>query len=220
MKETYQCEVCKNYHDTPEQANDCEKSHLLPVGVLASRYDVRCQAPTFVQVTFDNRQGGEYAATYKFVSWRDPEEVIPGDYQANVDRLVSAQLRKENMLLQFQLSGKEKYIDTLGNKIKKLEAELDAFKKAKTAEDIEDVFIESTAYKTFKEELLKALSKYSEDNIDIVYDDELGEYCIKYHSDCDSFCIYGAKFEDFDGEAFPENVLIALADELGVGYCF
>lgn len=216
MKETYQCEVCKNYHDTPEQANECEKSHLLPIGVLASKYDNNCQAPTYVQVTFDNKQGGEYAATYKFTCWRDPEEVISGDFQENVDKLVSAQLRKENLLLQLQLSGKERLIEAFKKKTQQLEKELEAFKK----EEIEEAFLESTAFKMFKEALSNALSEYSEDNIDFVYDEELNEYCIKYHSDCDSFLIYGEAFEEFREKVDIESILIPLADELGVGHCF
>ena len=89
-----------------------------------------------------------------------------------------------------------------------------------TSENFDDAEKKTLAIEAFRSELVKALMKYSTENIDIVYDDELGEYCITYHSDCDSFCIYGAEFEHFDGEEFPEKQLIALADAFGVGYCF
>ena len=133
MKQKFQCEVCKNYHDTPKAANECEREHLLPVEVLAARYDAGAQGPSYVQVKFDNKQGGEYAATYKFVCWRDPEEVIPSDYQANIEELVTAQLRNENSNLKSEIEGLQNLMNTLNDVIKKQAAEIDELKKLQKA---------------------------------------------------------------------------------------
>ena len=89
-----------------------------------------------------------------------------------------------------------------------------------SSKNCDDADAKTLAIESFRNWLVQTLMKHSTENIDIVYDDELGEYCIKYHSDCDSFGIYGSEFEEFEDKEIFEKHLIALADAFGVGYCF
>ncbi len=219
MKQKFQCEVCKNYHDTPEAANQCEKEHLLPVEVLAAQYDAGSQGPNYVQVRFDNKRGSCYAATYKFVCWRDPDEKIPRSYQERVDDLVSSQLRKENAILQLRLAGKECQIRHLSNQIKQQADELAVLKKSMKP-PVRSKTVNEADFEAFEKALVKALSRYSDSNIDIVFDDESGEFGIIYHSDCDSFRLYGAKLKSKRGDNFTKTWLVELADEYHVGWNF
>ena len=86
----------------------------------------------------------------------------------------------------------------------------------------EDIEIESSNAGTlFEKELKNALDKYSSDNIDIVYDEDTYRYCIMYHSENNSFPIYGIEADSFifKDESDPEVWLHKLADKYCVGYC-
>lgn len=86
----------------------------------------------------------------------------------------------------------------------------------------DDLEIESSnAGMLFEKELKNALDKYSSDNIDIVYDEDTYRYCIMYHSENNSFPIYGLEADSFifKDESDPEVWLKKLADKYCVGYC-
>lgn len=296
MKEKFQCEVCKNYHDTPEAANSCESQHLLPVSVKARRYDPESQAPGKVEVLFDNKLGGYYGAMYRFLCWLDKDEEDNGQFHETAQNLITEQLRRENENLRFTNESNQSLIDSLHEIIKKQANDISELKKAapclctpdtdngysencsdatedtqcrieytftlgsrdiafsgcftvnadnysEAYEKASEVFYEhltlpgtlslnvnednffvvkTNAGELLEENLRKCLSQYSTENIDIVYDEERGEYCIKYHSDNDSFSIYGIDSDEFffeDGTD-PEEWLVALADKYNVGYCF
>lgn len=96
MKQKFMCEVCGSYHDTPDAANECECRHLLPMSATARKYSPMAQAPDFVEVLFDNKDGGHYGAIYKFSHWLDADERDNGVFHEKCQALILDQLRKEN----------------------------------------------------------------------------------------------------------------------------
>lgn len=89
-----------------------------------------------------------------------------------------------------------------------------------TDEDVE--IVSTNAGKIFEKELQKALTKYPANNIDIIYDETLYQYCIMYHSNNNSFNIFGIDGDEFifEDDLAIEDALTQMADKYHVGHCF
>lgn len=67
----------------------------------------------------------------------------------------------------------------------------------------------------FKIELEKAVLKYGEDNVDIVFDEISDSYSVMYHSKHDSF---GCS-EDYSAKYITDLIIKEMVDKFDCGYC-
>ena len=51
MRTVWKCEKCKEVYDTREEAEECEKQHIDPIGI-SYEYDPNMKYPAYLNVSF------------------------------------------------------------------------------------------------------------------------------------------------------------------------